>query len=464
MWKYLWIIFILYSCGTTRDYLGNAQKYYSNGLWEKALTEIQLGLKRDPHNAELNIALEKTQEELYRKYLISVRDLREGGNVLESLNQMREVDKKFKQWNITSNINGFKFRKVELEKLFFELKRYLGNEIKKGYILKSYHELTSYSDLLNFLPVYNRFKKEIELAGQEKCQSMISKKDLYQFHQQFISDYCSFFQINFEGQNFFNELYNFDSHVLYIDNEKLYMNNFLPNRINHETGQKSLSAISNLKSYFKKNTDKIKKTSNYQVKEYYNDWETRTRWINQPYFVNEMVCDYINKFNPCPMKRVKKFRMVPQYYKVKVRKSRYKNKTYRYTEKHINQKLTLKGQSDIYVGKKKISIPILITKKHLSIKRTSNFPKANVYPRNDQLKDFNIWKKEILKDIESKLSQEVIKLWENQFCRDVSNSIKKAEYASRCQLVTKSSVSLNKWATDNFGLLYEDLSKILNKQ
>ena len=450
---------ILVSCSTTRDYLGNGKKYYDNELYYKALEELSLGVKKDPNNPDLNIALKKTQDKVFELELLKVRDTREAGDPLKALEQVREVDRKMDKWNITTNINGSKFRKAEVNRLFFNFKSYVDSFIDKNQILKAHVLLKSYSDILSSLDSYNTLMGDIRSKGQEKCELL--KKNQMPFFNKFIANYCDFFgqahNIKYDVSEY---KYNFKR--AFVNNEISY--NYLENSpLVSVNSPNYLSSTSNVDFDYKEIKTNPKKSVNYTDRESYWDNVTKTTWVTEYYWTTELVCNYLNKWNPCQNKKVKKSRVVPRYRKERVKKYRRVNKTYTYRVENIEQISTLKGMSTIYIkGNAWQKIKHNHRTIHSDYGHDKSFSKAGVKPKNLRLKDKKTLEQDLIykmgKDIRAWLENR----WSQEYCVKKGNLMLQGEFVMRCSLVDEKHKEVKAWSVNFTGLSFIEVKKILN--
>lgn len=461
MMKILFLIIILNSCASHKSFLENSNKYYQNELYNESLIELQKGLKKYPNNPDLKIALRKSQDKIYENQLLKIRDTREAGDPLSALNQVRIADKKMEKWKIDTNINGSSFRRKELEKLFYEFKKILDSDIQKGFILKSHTQLLADKDILGFLSSYKRYEKEIISKGKKKCISL-SQENNGIFYNNFIKQYCDYFQTGIDLKtDISSQLYNVQQNIINLNNEKINYYNFINNKLHNSKSKKIIFAISKLKSNYSQKESKLNKSKNYSVRESYWTTESKSYLVPQKYWANELVCNYLNKLNPCQNKRVQKSRLVTRYKKVKVKKYRTKYKTYNYSVKEYKQTMIISGQTLLSIDGKKILIPIDLIKFHKDQTHNNKYSKASVSPDPLTLKDPILWEKDLLKDINQIIGKQVNYYWKTKHCINSANSFQNNENFSRCSLIIDDHSFLDQWSKNFSGLYFKELKKLL---
>lgn len=452
------ILILLTGCSTSRDYFGNGKKYYENGLYYKALEELTLGVKKDPNNPDLNIALKKTQDKVFELELLKVRDTREAGDPLKALAQVREVDKKMEKWNIKTDIDGSRFRKAEVSRLFFSFNSYINSFLDKNQILKAHALLISYSDILSPLQSYNTLMETIRKKGQQKCDQL--KENPSPFFNKFISNYCDFFGVPHNLKYSVDDYkYNFKISKIngeigsnYLDNSPIFSVNS-PNYIESDTS---------IKFHYAEEKTNAKKSVDYRDRESYWATEVKTTWITEYYWTTQLECNYLNKLNPCQNKKVQKTRVVPKYHNIRVKKYRSINKTYTYTILNVLQEMQMDGLSKIFLNGKKYHVLKHHHKETYSDYGHNNtFSKANIRPKQLHLKKQSELMEILVKKIGLDIKDWFEKRWIQKYCVAKGEPILQREYVMRCSLLNDKYKEVDSWSLNYTGLTFVTVKKIL---
>ena len=452
---------VLQGCASKRDYLGNGKKLFDNGMYTEALKEFELGTKKEPNNVDILIGLRKTQDKIYENELVKVRDTRAAGDPFKAIEKIRLIDKKMADWNIQSSINGSQFRKNELDRILSDLRKTLSDELEQGHILKVHQTLKSFQDVFGSLDSYQAYENEILSKGKEKCEQL---KGNYKFFNIFISKYCEYFSVKHDVQiRLEDELYSVSDVKLLVDGKDITLTNYLGNsKLYHPNGKNILRSSGKVKINYSEKKSVQKKSHSYVGEEGYTAYEQQKYWVDEPYFVPEVKCNYSVVPASCYTKNVRYVKQVAKYKEVKVRKHRKVNKTHNYNVDQVEQFLRLKGESILKIGKLSVKMPHDFKESHVDTGHNINRNDIQLYPKKMVLRDVEDWKKNIIDRVGGHYRNEVEMRWILKYCRKEGDITQQGENMMRCAYIAaENNKFLNDWSLNFSGISYPEMKKLL---
>lgn len=461
----LFFLIIITSCASNYNYLENGNKFFNNEMYQKALNQYSLGLKKDPSNVDYQIKIQKTREKLYEKELIKVRNERLKGNVLSAIKQVRLINQKTQDWNIKTNYDGSSFQNNEIKQLFFEYKKQYNKDFNNKFYLKIFNELNKVQDVFHSLSSYQQYKKEMFDLGKMKCNNLQNKaKQLFQI---FVEKYCSYFGIeSMSKTSLKNYLYNFKGLKVLTPKGKFTKDaEFNKHKLFDNESPNNLFAISNVQFSYSNKSYKEKRKKDYFERESFWDYENKTYFVNEPYWTTEMQCNYSNQYNPCRSVRVQKYRMATRQKRVKVKKYKNVSKTFHYEIGVLEENLFLTGVSKLYMNNKQINIRHDYKERYKDEYHNHTHRQTNIEPDRLIQKDINEWQNTLIEEkIITKLHNEIEYHWKIKYCKSDSLDTITKNNIIKCSVVLKDHPFLNTWSLSFSGLNYSDMSKILENK
>lgn len=425
----------------------NAEMYMKHKNYELAHPLWVQVLKKDPDDAEAQLAKQKCEHEIMGKRLISLRDLIIAKNVKEALAMARSIRDFKNKWGFQANYNGAQFERKELKKLYPSFIKVLNNEVGMKKSLLAYDTYMKNKDMFlgfdqqKLMATFEKIKK----SGTKQCQKYKSKLNRYSYYDLYVEGFCrAFDQAVTSKKSFSNYLFSRININLMISSMPTSEQTLFKNEVEkdfknsvwyHPNGQNTAQYSGQGKYRFGKKTRPIMKTHEYTVKEAYT--------------VDKKVKDKNGKEE---IKKVTKYKKVKKY------------KRYRATEVKTNYYLNLNAK--VRLKAQTVSSSFLDSLDETDYESMVSMPKIGLRPHKPTNKTPTTYLKLKSGEYVKKVREDLSHQWRKKYCnRNGSNGSKELfiENVIRClRLDGPSNPFVDNWFKKETGLKAAEALSYIN--